>query len=167
MPGIQLVIAGHSQSRREEALAHQPHPVLDPDPSPGPLLPGCRRPARPGNARTSAGSAGRTAGPCPTRSRPRSSCCRRCRACDRCKAQRHMRFSRRRAALEAYQVDWGHEVVLINGTTGPVKVAHVRLCRSRMLFVSAYPRETQEMVFDRTTGPLPSSRVRATRHLFA
>jgi hypothetical protein len=29
-----------------------------------------------------------------------------------------------------------------------VKVAHVRLCHSRMLFVHAYPRETQEMVFD-------------------
>jgi hypothetical protein len=26
--------------------------------------------------------------------------------------------------------------------------AHVRLCHSRMLFVRAYPRETQEMVFD-------------------
>ena len=31
---------------------------------------------------------------------------------------------------------------------GDVKVAHVRLCHSRMLFVRAYPRETQEMVFD-------------------
>ena len=29
-----------------------------------------------------------------------------------------------------------------------VKVAHVRLCHSRMLFARAYPRETQEMVFD-------------------
>ena len=29
-----------------------------------------------------------------------------------------------------------------------VKAAHVRLCHSRMLFVRAYPRETQEMVFD-------------------
>src|SRR5438045_4942037 len=49
---------------------------------------------------------------------------------------------------EAYQFDWSHEVVLINGTTVTVKVAHVRLCHSRMLFVRAYPRETQEMVFD-------------------
>jgi len=49
---------------------------------------------------------------------------------------------------EAYQFDWSHEVVLINGTTVTVKVAHVRLCYSRMLFVRAYPRETQEMVFD-------------------
>src|SRR6202044_3464974 len=49
---------------------------------------------------------------------------------------------------EAYQFDWSHEVVLINGTTVTVKVAHVRLCHSRMMFVRAYPRETQEMVFD-------------------
>src|SRR5271154_7014708 len=40
---------------------------------------------------------------------------------------------------EAYQFDWSHEVVLINGTTVTVKVAHVRLCHSRMLFVRAYP----------------------------
>ena len=49
---------------------------------------------------------------------------------------------------EAYQFDWSHEIVLIGGTTVTVKVAHVRLCHSRMLFVRAYPRETQEMVFD-------------------
>jgi transposase len=49
---------------------------------------------------------------------------------------------------EAYQFDWSHEVVLINGATTTVKVAHVRLCHSRMLFARAYPRETQEMVFD-------------------
>lgn len=48
---------------------------------------------------------------------------------------------------EAYQFDWSHEIVLINGTTVSVRVAHVRLCHSRMLFVRAYPRETQEMVF--------------------
>ena len=49
---------------------------------------------------------------------------------------------------EAYQFDWSHEVVLIGGTTMTVKVAQLRLCHSRMLFVRAYPRETQEMVFD-------------------
>jgi transposase len=49
---------------------------------------------------------------------------------------------------EAYQFDWSHEIVLINGVTVKVKVAHVRLCHSRMLFVRAYPRESQEMVFD-------------------
>jgi hypothetical protein len=59
---------------------------------------------------------------------------------------------------EAYQFDWSHEVVLINGTTVTVKVAHVRLCHSRMLFVRAYPRETQEMVFDAHNRALPSSK---------
>ena len=49
---------------------------------------------------------------------------------------------------EAFQFDWSHEVVLLSGVTVTVKVAHVRLCHSRMLFVRAYPRETQEMVFD-------------------
>ena len=49
---------------------------------------------------------------------------------------------------EAYQFDWSHEVVVMNGATVTVKVAHVRLCHSRMMFIRAYPRETQEMVFD-------------------
>src|SRR6202795_4653728 len=41
---------------------------------------------------------------------------------------------------EAYQFDWSHEVVLLNGVTVIVKAAHVRLCHSRMMFVRAYPR---------------------------
>jgi transposase len=49
---------------------------------------------------------------------------------------------------EAYQFDWSHEVVLIGGVTTTVKVAHVRLCHSRMMFARAYMRESQEMVFD-------------------
>ncbi len=49
---------------------------------------------------------------------------------------------------EAYQFDWSHEIVVLNGVTTTVKAAHVRLCHSRMMFVRAYPRETQEMVFD-------------------
>jgi transposase len=49
---------------------------------------------------------------------------------------------------EAYQFDWSHEVVVLNGVTVKVKAAHVRLCHSRMVFVRAYPRESQEMVFD-------------------
>ncbi len=51
-------------------------------------------------------------------------------------------------AGEAYQFDWSHEIVILDGVTVTVKVAHVRLCHSRMPFVRAYPRETQEMVFD-------------------
>ncbi len=49
---------------------------------------------------------------------------------------------------EAYQFDWSHKVVLLHGVTVSVKIAHVRFCHSRMLFARAYPRETQEMVFD-------------------
>ena len=49
---------------------------------------------------------------------------------------------------EAYQFDWSHEIVVMDGVTVTLKVAHVRLCHSRMMFVRAYPRETQEMVFD-------------------
>jgi len=49
---------------------------------------------------------------------------------------------------EAYQFDWSHEVVVLDGATVTVKVAHMRLCHSRMPFVRAYPRESQEMVFD-------------------
>ena len=49
---------------------------------------------------------------------------------------------------EAYQFDWSHEIVLLAGVTTTVKVAHLRLCHSRMFYVRAYPRESQEMVFD-------------------
>jgi transposase len=36
----------------------------------------------------------------------------------------------------------------MNGVTMTVKVAHLRLCHSRMFIARAYPRETLEMVFD-------------------
>ena len=49
---------------------------------------------------------------------------------------------------EAYQFDWSHECVVIDGVTTMAKIAHVRLCHSRMFFLRAYPRESQEMVFD-------------------
>ncbi len=39
---------------------------------------------------------------------------------------------------EAYQLNWSHEVVLIGGITTTVKVAHLRLCHSRMFYVRAY-----------------------------
>jgi transposase len=44
---------------------------------------------------------------------------------------------------EAYQFDWSHEIVVLSGVTTTLKVAHVRLCHSRMMFVRAYPRENQ------------------------
>ena len=49
---------------------------------------------------------------------------------------------------EAYQFDWSHEIVILDGVTTEVKVAQMRLCHSRMPFVRAYPREAQEMLFD-------------------
>jgi len=49
---------------------------------------------------------------------------------------------------EAYQFDWSHEDVEIAGKPMRIKVAHVRLCASRAVYVRAYPRETQEMLFD-------------------
>jgi transposase len=67
---------------------------------------------------------------------------------------------------EAYQFDWSHEVVLINGVTVTVKVAHVRLCHSRMLFVRAYPRETQEMVFDAHNRAFAFFRGACTRGIY-
>ena len=42
---------------------------------------------------------------------------------------------------EAYQFDWSHEIVVMDGVTTTVKVAHVRLCHSRMMLVRAYPRD--------------------------
>ena len=39
---------------------------------------------------------------------------------------------------EAYQFDWSHEIVVLGGVTATVKVAHMRLCHSRMPFVRAY-----------------------------
>src|ERR1700740_141260 len=63
---------------------------------------------------------------------------------------------------EAYQFDWSHEIVVLNGATVTVKVAHMRLCHSRMPFVRAYPRETQEMISDAHTVPLPFSKAPAS-----
>ncbi|MDH5331681.1 MAG: IS21 family transposase, partial [Aquincola sp.] len=49
---------------------------------------------------------------------------------------------------EAYQFDWSHEHVEVGGVSQVVKVAHLRLCHSRAFLVTAFPRETQEMVFE-------------------
>jgi transposase len=75
--------------------------------------------------------------------------------------RRHQReFERRRHPIatafipqsfapgEAYQFDFSHEHVELGGLDQVVKVAHVRLCHSRAFFLVAYPRESQEMVFD-------------------
>jgi len=49
---------------------------------------------------------------------------------------------------EAYQFDWSHEMVDLGGELVKVKVAHFRLCHSRMFFCVAYHRESLEMVLD-------------------
>jgi transposase len=51
-------------------------------------------------------------------------------------------------AGETCQFDWSHEYVVLNGVLQTIKVAHFRLAYSRRMFLAAYPRETQEMVFD-------------------
>jgi len=67
---------------------------------------------------------------------------------------------------EAYQFDWSHEIVILNGVTVTVKVAHVRLCHSRMMFVRAYPRESQEMVFDAHNRAFAFFRGACTRGIY-
>ena len=75
--------------------------------------------------------------------------------------QRHVRAWRRErgkvtaafvplwfAPGEAYQFDWSHEIVVLDKVATIVKVAHIRLCHSRLFLIRAYPRESQEMVFD-------------------
>jgi len=49
---------------------------------------------------------------------------------------------------EACQFDWSHEQVILGGCNVTIKLAHFRLCHSRKSCLRAYPRETQEMVFD-------------------
>jgi len=49
---------------------------------------------------------------------------------------------------EAFQFDWSYEQVELGGTVITVKVAHFRLCYSRLTFCVAYARESLEMVLD-------------------
>ncbi|MBU1457003.1 MAG: IS21 family transposase [Proteobacteria bacterium] len=49
---------------------------------------------------------------------------------------------------DAYQFDWSHEMVVLDGVAQKLKVAHFRLSHSRQPFLVAYPRESAEMVFD-------------------
>lgn len=67
---------------------------------------------------------------------------------------------------EAYQFDWSHEIVILDGVTTTVKVAHMRLCHSRMPFVRAYPRESQEMVFDAHNRAFAFYRGSCTRGIY-
>src|SRR5208337_1249422 len=49
---------------------------------------------------------------------------------------------------EAYQFDWSEEWIVLDGIAFKAQVAHARLCHSRMPYIRAYPRQSQEMMFD-------------------
>lgn len=49
---------------------------------------------------------------------------------------------------EAFQFDWSYEQVELGGAVVTVKLAHFRLCYSRMSLCVAYARESLEMVLD-------------------
>jgi transposase len=49
---------------------------------------------------------------------------------------------------EAYQFDWSHETITLQGLPLMIKAAHTKLSHRAMPFVRAYFRETQELVFD-------------------
>jgi transposase len=85
-------------------------------------------------------------------------------ACGSATAQAYVPLSF--APGEAYQFDWSHEIVLMNRMPVTVKVAHVRLCHSRMPFVRAYPRESQEMVFDAHARAFEFFRGACTRGIY-
>ena len=71
------------------------------------------------------------------------------------------------AAGEAYQFDWSHEHVLLDGAAVTVKLAQVRLCHSRMLFVRAYMREVWRVNLGETAAAIRmgcGGRVRGDDH---
>ena len=55
--------------------------------------------------------------------------------------------------------------MVLGGVTTTVKVAHIRLCHSRVMLVRAYPRETQEMVFDTHERAFAFFKGACARHL--
>ncbi len=52
---------------------------------------------------------------------------------------------------EAFQFDWSEEWQIIGGIHRKIQVAHTKLCASRAFFLSAYPTQTQEMLYDAHT----------------
>jgi len=56
---------------------------------------------------------------------------------------------------DAYQFDWSHEHVVLDGVTVPVKVAHVRLCHSRA-FCAPTPAKRRRWCSTPMPAPAPS-----------
>ena len=52
---------------------------------------------------------------------------------------------------EAFQFDWSEERLLIGGIWRKVLLAHMKLCASRAFWLSAYPSQGHEMLFDAHT----------------
>lgn len=54
-------------------------------------------------------------------------------------------------AGEAFQFDWSEEGVVIGGIYRRLQVAHLKLCASRAFWLTAYPTQSHEMLFDAHT----------------
>ena len=49
---------------------------------------------------------------------------------------------------EAFQFDWSEEWLMVGGLNRKILAAHTKLCASRAFFLSAYPTQSHEMLFD-------------------
>ncbi len=49
---------------------------------------------------------------------------------------------------EAFPFDWGEESLVIGGILRKVIASHTKLCSSRAFFISGYPGQSHEMLFD-------------------
>ncbi len=52
---------------------------------------------------------------------------------------------------EAFQFDWSDEWLMVGGIHRKIQAAHTKLCASRAFFLSAYPTQTHEMLYDAHT----------------
>jgi transposase len=54
-------------------------------------------------------------------------------------------------AGEAFQFDWSEEGLVVGGVHRRLQVAHLKLCASRAFWLTAYPSQGHEMLFDAHT----------------
>lgn len=52
---------------------------------------------------------------------------------------------------EAFQFDWSEEAIVLGGIHRKLQLAHTMLCASRAFWLTAYPLQTHEMLFDAHT----------------